>query len=861
MHRKTLYLVDGNSYSYRAYYAMGGLSNSRGRPTGAVYGFVTMLNKLRADRSPDYLAVCFDLKQATFRHERYAEYKIHRKPMPDDLVGQMATIKELVAAHGIALFELAGFEADDIIATLAVRLKNQVDVFIVSPDKDMLQLVDQYVKIYNPQHDPAVMDAAGVVLRHNVNPEQIPDLIALAGDNSDNIPGVPGIGPKTAAELIQQFASLENLLNQTHTVTQKRRKELLETYADQARLSKELAQVKTDVPLAIRLEDLAMQPADFGHLRQVFSELEFRYLLRALPPETDDTAAQASACVVSDVNELRQRAPGFAEAEVLVLNLVATEPELILQITDAHDCAATVNVSRLAADADIARILREMLSGGTKLKVGYDLKLISVALRRAGVSLAGPFFDVMIAGYLLEPSAGTRGLGEIVSQFAGKAVTPSQRSLVVGELRLTLERLLKEKDLAPLFFQIEMPLVPVLARMEAIGIRVDPEALQRLDREITVRLEQLTSRIYEISATTFNINSPQQLADVLFNKLGLPVIKKGKSGPSTDSEVLHQLAASHELPAVVMEYRELAKLQSTFVQGLLALVDPETSRVHTSFNQAVTATGRLSSSNPNLQNIPVRTETGRHIRAAFTCREDGWQLLSADYSQIELRVLAHLSGDEQLVHAFTQGRDIHTFTASLIFGVALEQVDRRQRDVAKRVNFGIMYGMGPQGLARDLGVPFAEAKRFIDEYFQRYPGVQAFMQQQIENCRKNGYVTTLFNRRRDVPELREHNPGRRAFAERVIMNTPIQGTAADMIKAAMVAIDQRVTAQQLRCQMLLQVHDELVFDVPDEEIALVSDLVTQCMEQVVTLRVPVTVSVKVGPNWRDMKGYHKGRGT
>jgi len=858
MKRKKLYIIDGNSYCYRAFYAIGDLRTSDGRPTGAVFGFINMLNKLRNDQEPDYLAVCFDLKGPTLRHEKYEEYKIHRKPMPDDLQPQMGIIKEVVGAYGIPIFGLKGYEADDIIATLAVQFKEKVDVYIASGDKDMLQLVDKYVKVYNPQGERSIVDANGVYERFNVYPSQITDLLALTGDSSDNIPGVPGIGPKTAAELLNNFGDLEKILPNTEKIPQKKRRELLEEFAQQARLSKELATVMIDAPVDTDLEKLKGAGQDVQALKVIFKDLEFRNHYRTLAQMTPQEELKVKTNHIAQKSQLIKLSKELKSAGKFSFSIVPQEDELSselfsLQISKTDDEIFIVNVSGKLKKTDIQEILGPVFSDKKIIKIGYDLKKAYEFLAGCEICLDGPFFDIMIGAYLLDPQTGTRVLSDIAANYIGRNVDVRMIACEQLLLKKALETQLKEKNLYQLFSDVEMPLVRVLASMEQVGIKVDKNFLETLNLQMDEKLESLTKQIHKISGAEFNINSPKQLAEILFEKLKLPVIKKGKSGPSTNVEVLTRLSHEHELPVLILEYREVTKLKSTYVVGLLELISTDTHRIHTSFNQAVTATGRLSSSAPNLQNIPIRTQSGKQVRKVFISQDKKWSLLCADYSQIELRVLAHLAKDKTLIKAFKEGRDIHSFTASLIFNEKESNVSKKMRDLAKRVNFGIIYGMGAYGLARDIGVSNKEAKEFIAQYFKRYSSVKKYLDSQIEFARDKGYVTTLLNRRRYIPQINARDAMQKSFAERMAMNTPIQGTAADLIKIAMIDIYNALEKQKTQARMVLQVHDELVFDVPDNEIETVRRIVSEKMEHVLKLSVPITVDIKIGKNWKDLK--------
>lgn len=858
MQRKKLYLIDGNSYSYRAFYAIGDLANSSGQPTGAVLGFVNMLNKLRNEGKPDYLAICFDLKGPTLRHEKFHDYKAHRKPMPDDLQTQMPIIKEVVGAYGIPIFQMAGYEADDIIATLAMRFKADVDVFILSADKDMLQLVDKYVNIYTPHKDNAITDENKVFERYGVTPSQITDLLALAGDSSDNIPGVPGIGPKTAAELIGLFGSTENILKNTHKIKQQKRKQLLEEFSEQAKMSKELATIVSDVPITVDLKRLEGAGEDTERLKNLFLKLEFKSLYRNLIKYSPIVDVDLKAKIIQTAKELESFSKKLSKVKEFSLVVQQSDNKTSSTIKSLEISLDEKNFIRIVLNPeltidDLNNFLGPVFNKTDILKIGYDLKAACIMLDACGIYLEEPFFDIMVGAYLLEPGVGKSTISEIAGLYLKANINLQNQVCEQVSLKNILIKELKAKKMYELFAQVEMPLLRTLASMYANGILIDENYLCDLGTEVDKKLNTLTRKIFEISGCEFNINSPKQLSEVLFERLKLPVIKKGKSGPSTNVDVLTQLSLTHDLPAMILQYREQAKLKSTYIVGLLDLINKKTHRIHTTFNQTVTATGRLSSSNPNLQNIPVRTDSGRQIRAAFISAKGPWQLLCADYSQIELRVLAHLSGDPILIKAFKDGLDIHTFTASLVFGVEQDSVTKKMRNMAKRVNFGIIYGMGPYALAKDIGVSHKEAKEFIGEYFKRYPKVTEYLNGEIKKAREIGYVTTLLNRRRYIPQINAKDAMQRSFAQRTAMNTPIQGSAADLIKAAMIAVYQQLKKEGFKTKMLLQVHDELVFDVPDREMNDIKRIVKDKMENVLKMDVPIKISFKMGKNWRDAK--------
>lgn len=886
-----LFLIDGNSFCYRAFYAIKELANSSGEPTNAVYGFISMLRKIIKDEKPDYLAVAFDLKGPTFRHKKYEEYKMHRKPMPDALITQMPVIKEVVRAYNIPIFEKEGFEADDIIATLSRKLAGKsLDVFIVTGDKDALQLVDPHVRVYSTHKEGLVYDAEKVIERYGVGPDKIVDLLALMGDASDNITGIPGFGEKTAVSLIQEFDNLDAILDNPEKIQSEARRRLIAEHADKARLSRELATLDDKVPLDIDLDEMKTKEPNAERLLELFKRLEFRNLVQEYAPQT---SLDSKYHLIKDKDAFGALLKKLEKSGLFVLDFETTgiDPMTARPIGvsfsfkkgEAYYAAFRRESATLiegGASSDIDRSwafkeLRPIMEDPAVKKAGQNIKYEYVILRNQGIKLRGIYFDTMIASYLLNPSKLNHNLDDIamehlnykaipISALIGKgkgAVTledvdierVSQYSCedadVTLRVMLIFERMLKEKGLDKLFDDVEMPLVEVLAEMELAGVAIDTKFLSEMSRKMGGELAALTKEICGMAGCEFNINSPQQLSNVLFEKLKLPVIKKTKTGISTDESVLRKLSANHPIIGLILEYRSLSKLTSTYIDALPALINKNTSKIHTSFNQTVTATGRLSSSEPNLQNIPIRTDIGREIRRAFVPLDKKDTLVSADYSQIELRILAHLSDDKSLITAFKKGRDIHTYTASLVFGVKEKDVTKKMRSQAKTVNFGIVYGMSPYGLSRDLNIDVGEAERFIESYFERYPGVKAYLAETIETARKQGYVTTILNRRRYVPEITSPNINIRQFAERVAVNTPIQGSAADLIKVAMLNIWRRFEKKCLKSRMILQVHDELVFEVNQNEIEEVKNIVKAEMEGVFDLKVPILVTIGEGPNW------------
>jgi DNA polymerase-1 len=780
-----VFLIDAHGLCYRAFYAIKALKNSKGRPTNAVYGFCNILRKILADCKPTHVAVCFDVARQTHRQKIFADYKIQRQAMPDDLVVQITTIREIISAYGFPIFELEGFEADDVMATLGKRFAGKdTEVTIASDDKDMAQLVGEHIKLYSPRLEK-VMDAGDVAEKFGVGPENITDFIGLAGDSSDNIPGVKGIGEVGARKLIGEYKSLEAIYKHVDEVSPANLREKLKAGSEQAFLSKQLATVDVKVPVKADLDDLAFPQPDRGKLYALFNELEFRKFAQEYAP-LGEAAVQES----------------FADLKKWV----------------------------------------EDKSAGKSVFVAYDLK----SLREEGVTgkeqSKQDVFDVYLADYLLSGGQGRYDMQSLRATEEG-----------MRELYAVQKRSLKEDGLDFLFYDVEMPLSGVLYQMEADGVGLDCAVLEALSKECGVKMAQVEESLHRIAGGPFNINSPKQLGEVLFERLKLPVIKKNKTGPSTDEEVLTKLSRQHALPAMILEYRQMAKLKSTYLDALPVLINPQTGRLHATFNQAGAETGRLSSNNPNLQNIPIRTELGQRIRKAFVPYESGHLLLAADYSQIELRILAQLSGDESLKEACQGDGDIHRQTASLMFDIPESKVDDKMRYAAKRINFGIVYGISSFGLAKDLDVSVSQAQDFIDKYFLRYPKVRSFLDGEIQKARDLGYVTTQFGRRRYLPDIHNRNMGLRQFAERQAINAPMQGTAADLIKIAMVKISREMERQKLSSTMIMTVHDELVFDVPRDELKKMAAMVRQEMEGAMGSSVPMKTSLKAGPNWLEMK--------
>ncbi len=896
-----LALIDGPNYVYRAYHAIRQLSNSRGEPTNAIYGYVQMLRGVLSQLQPTHVAVAFDPKCGTFRNEMYAEYKAHRPPMPEDLSVQWPHVWKVTEAFRLPLLCIDNFEADDVIATLARQAEAQGwDVTIVSSDKDLMQLVDERIHMLDTMKSKR-FDAAAVSEKWGVEPEQLLDLLALAGDSSDNIPGVPGIGPKTAAELIATYGDLESILAHAGEIKQPKRRENLIEYAEDARLSYRLAKLCEEVPVGVSLDDLAMQPPDRIRLAKLFAELEFRRLLeefsgepsepnKAEQPETVNQ--QRTDVLVDDEQALKQLVKALEGAELIAVDTETTS----LNCHDADIVGLSFSVKsgegwyvpighrpadmleptpkQLPADQVLAA-LKPVLENRDKAKCGHNLKYDAQVFRRAGIDLAGVRYDSMLLAYCLYPGKYPPSLDNTAadylnhtcipySEVAGKGakqvgfdLVPVNQALPYAsedaEVSLRLARYLKvqlEKEgRLERHNDIELPLSHVLADMEWVGTRLDESELARLSREFGKRLVELEGQIHAAAGGEFNIQSPKQLGEVMFERLELPNGKKTKSGQwATGQEVLESLAEEHEAPRLILAVRQLSKLKSTYTDALQKLVHPETGRVHTSYNQAITTTGRLSSSDPNLQNIPIRSEEGRRIRKAFVA-EAGNVLLSADYSQIELRLMAHFSNDAALKTAFEQGLDIHAATAAAVNQVDVSAVTREMRRHAKIINFGILYGMSAFGLSKQLGVGRTESQAFIDAYFAQYPTVRAFMDETLEKARAQGYVETLLGHRVYVPEINGKNGMQRAYAERTAINAPLQGSAADIIKVAMIRLHQRLQEEAPEAHMTLQVHDELVVECPQQQADMVSSIMREVMENAVELSVPLTVDIGQGANW------------
>jgi DNA polymerase-1 len=899
--------MDTMSFIFRAYHAMARqrpMSTRKGVPTAATYVFVNMLRKLRADFNPEYLAAVFDVAGPTFRDEQakavtsvrkfdiktqtfkeveYHGYKAQRAEMPHDLAQQVPYIRRALEAYRIPILESKGFEADDVIGTLGRKAAAQsYQVFVVSSDKDMLQLVNDKVCVLNPPKDNLICDAAKVEEILGVRPEQVIDVMALRGDSIDNIPGAPGIGDKGSVEIIKRFGTLENALEHAEEVERKTYRESLLNNKDTILWSKQLVTIDQNVDIELDLDKMIAGEPDTDALRALFSELEFTTLLKELVPvmEVRETeyreltsvkdlkalgkskkplaiAFEFTAAAKTKTEEETEPAEGDRKSgDLLFDGPPAPEVTALAPLKLALSAEPGKAFSIVLGDNEVSAELKRLLSDPKIPKAVHDYKSALRQLEAHGVELAGVHDEPMLYSYIINPTYTNHSLAEIaVRSFNLKlSLAVPEAADVTGRIAPVLRKEVESAGQLPLYEQIDLPLAPVLVRMEQAGVKIDRQMLGKLSVDLETQCNAKAREIHEKAGVTFNINSPKQLGKVLFEDLNLPrPVKYGKGKTiSTAVDVLEELAETHEVPRLVLDYRQLSKLKSTYVDALPVLIDPVTGRVHTTFNQTGTTTGRLSSTNPNLQNIPIRTELGREIRAAFIA-EPGFSLLSADYSQIELRLLAHFSEDPLLTEAFRRGDDIHALTASQVFGVPPMLIDAEHRRRAKAVNFGIVYGLSPFGLSQQLGIEQREAKKFIDAYFEKYAGVRRYIDRTLEETRREQSVKTLFGRSRPIPDINSKNANMRGFAERTAVNTPLQGTAADLIKIAMIRIDEELRNRKLKSRMLLQVHDELLFEVPADELGLMRQLVREKMESVHPLSVPLLVELGVGPNWRDVE--------
>ncbi len=875
--KNKLVLIDGNSIAYRAFFALPLLNNDKGVYTNAVLGFTTMLLKIIENESPTHMLVAFDAGKTTFRHKTYTEYKGGRQKTPSELSEQFPVIREVLDAFDIKRYEIKDYEADDIIGTVALLAdKEDWDVKIYSGDKDLLQLVSKNVHVALTRKgitDIDTYDPAFLNEKYGLTPDQIIDMKALMGDNSDNIPGVPGVGEKTALKLLKQFGTVEAVFESLDEVSGKKLKEKLEENQDKAMMSKELVTIYKDTPLDLELKNLTYSGFDHDTVAALFSDLGFKSLLTRIGAEEVEEETEIDELNFETLDQIEEKhlvSPSAMIVEVMEENYHNADIQGFSIINENGNFYLPTD---LALSSDV---FKTFLEDGSQKKWVFDAKSAVVALGWKGIALKGITFDLVIASYLLNPSESTHDLSaisrregfsivssdETVYGKGAKRKLPEENELAdhlvrkayaVYQLKETLEEQLRKNEQFELFQDLEMPLTLVLGEMETKGVSVDTAFLEKMGEELNKKLSAIQSRIFELAGVEFNINSPKQLGEVLFEKLELPVIKKTKTGYSTSADVLEKLESKHEVIPEILIYRQLGKLNSTYIEGLLKVIYSDTGKIHTRFNQALTQTGRLSSIDPNLQNIPIRLEEGRKIRKAFIPSTKNWVMFAADYSQIELRVLAHIAKDENLIEAFQQGEDIHTKTAMNVFDVQKDDVTSDMRRHAKAVNFGIVYGISDYGLSQSIGISRKEAGEFIDRYLESFPGVKRYMEDVVSEAKQDGFVSTLMQRRRYLPEINSRNFNQRGFAERTAMNTPIQGTAADIIKLAMVQMDTRLKEENLQARMLLQVHDELIFEAPEEEIETLKRIVPEVMESAIKLDVPLKVDYEYGSTWYDAK--------
>ena len=924
--KKRLFLIDGSALAYRSYFAFirNPLINSKGENTSAVFGFTNSILKILKDENPDYIAVVFDTKAPTFRHEIFKDYKSTRAKMPSEMVDQLPRIREVSEGMNLPILEVDGFEADDLMGTLAKKAKaEELEVVLVTGDKDFLQLVDEDIKVLNPKRggeEPELLDKRGVEEKFGVPPEKVIEVLALMGDASDNIPGIPGIGEKTAVELIKEFGDMEKVLANADKVKRKNIQKSLKEHPDLARLSRRLVIIDTDVPFELDLKKLKRENFNLPKLKELFKELEFTKLLQDI--SSLETKEKLDYKIIESEKELEElildleKVGEFAidtetsslnpiDAELVGISISYKENETFYipvghyvrsplsfdrVYPERSEWAQDKSAVRSEKNLDLSVVIKKfkkILEDEKIRKIGHNLKFDLEIVRRYGIELKGIHFDTMIASYLINPSFRQHNLNYLALEHLDHKMIPisdligtgkKQRSFAEvpikdaclyscedADFTLRLKEVFVPKlsllSLEKLFFEVELPLVEVLAEMEMVGVSIDTPHLKKMSSELSRQLDDLTQKIFDLAGKEFNINSTQQVGKILFEDLKLSPVRKTekKTGESTDIGVLEILAKEHPLPRLLLDYRQLSKLKSTYIDALPVLVNKRTGRIHTSFNQTVTATGRLSSSDPNLQNIPIRTDLGKQIRKAFVPRNSEYLLISADYSQVELRILAHFSQDRTLMDAFKKGEDIHKRTASEVFGVPIEKVTQEERAVAKTTNFSIIYGVSAFGLSQSTGMTLQESAMFIDIYFKRYPRVKSYIDEMIEVARKQGFVTTLLGRRRYIPEINSSNRQKREFAERIAINTPIQGSAADLIKVVMIDIAKELSegsasgGKDKKSKMILQVHDELVFEVSKDELDFVKEMVKDKMENTIQLDVPIKVDINMGENWLEAK--------
>lgn len=872
-----LLLLDSNSLLNRAFYALPPLTNSEGLHTNAVYGFTNMLLKMYEEIKPDHVVAAFDRKAPTFRHTEYAEYKAGRKKMPPELAEQFPVAKDLLELLAINIFEIDGYEADDIIGTLSTFAEKEgMEVYILTGDKDALQLATDNVKVIITKKgvsEKEIYDKNRMISDMGVTPTQFIDVKGLMGDASDNIPGVPGIGEKTAFKLIQSYGSIENLLMNIDEVSGKKVKENLQNYSEQAIFSKKLATIMTEVPIEMDLEDIkSKEKFDIEGIKKLFFKLQFKSLVDRIPQpdmaETNTVSIKPNKEIdiirINNGKDLDEFIKSLEINEISYLNFDISNKEFYTK-TAIHEIYVTykekvyvLEIETILRNNEAMNLLKSYLEDDNYKKVCYDAKNAFTALHKAGVKLSGVIFDVMVAAYLMDSSKGQYPLITLINEYLGEDPQGNENEIMAAEnyylpkLYNILSNKIAEDDIKKLYYDVELPLTEVLSSMEVLGFKVDRNKLEELGDKFKLEIESTQKEIYSMADEEFNINSPKQLGKILFEKLDLPVIKKTKTGYSTNAEVLEQLSPKHPIIDKITYYRQLTKLNSTYIEGLKNVIDDD-GCIHSSFNQTVTSTGRLSSTEPNLQNIPIKYEMGREIRKVFVPFYENNLILSADYSQIELRVLAHIASDDNMISAFRDNIDIHTKTASEVFKVPLEEVTKLMRGRAKAVNFGIVYGIGDFSLSKDLKIPKKEAKEYIDIYFQRYPAIKAYLTDIVEEAKNKGYVNTILNRRRFIPEIGSSNKIVKSLGERLAMNAPIQGSAADIIKLAMVRVYEELEKNKLKSKLILQVHDELILNVYEDELEKVKSIVKKAMEEVLELKVPLEIDMNIGKDWYEAK--------
>lgn len=899
MNSGKLMIIDGNSIMNRAFYGLQGanmFSVSSGVHTNAIFGFINILCKFLDEEKPEYLCVAFDLKAPTFRHLEFEGYKAKRKGMPQELAEQVPLIKEVLDLMNIKSLEMEGFEADDIIGSISLCAENNgLDVIIITGDKDSLQLATEKTRIKMPvtrggKTETDEYDSNEVFAKYGVTPSQFIDVKGLMGDHSDNIPGVPGIGEKTALELISKYKSIENIYEQIEQIEKKSVKEKLLANRELAYMSKRIATIERNMPHLCEMDDLVRKEFDNPRLYELFKKLDFKSFIEKFNLSADSKLEQTKTneCKVTLINEISEmiklkekiKKAGKVSVFYLMDKTGSFETNLSgIAFSYYEGKSSFLRLGGTISEETFLKEFKEILEDKEIKKIGHDMKTFIVFLKWKGIAFGGLAFDTMIGAYIIDPSRDSYFSSQLIYEYlnitleeprdlSGKgknftlfdSMSDESLSITAGtcceklnQLYIAMDLKITQNDQHRLYYEIELPLIEVLADMEFWGFKVNIEELQAFSSKLDIKITKTTAEIYELAGEEFNINSPKQLGVILFEKLGLPVSKKTKTGYSTDAEVLEQLAPMHDVVAKILEFRQLVKLKSTYAEGLLHVVNPNTGRIHSNFNQTIAATGRISSTEPNLQNIPVKLEMGREIRKVFVPESESFLLSAADYSQIELRVLAHIADDENMINAFRNNEDIHTATASGVFGIPMSEVTTLMRSRAKAVNFGIVYGIGDFSLAKDLGITRKEARKYIDEYLDRYPGVRQYMHDTVENGNEKGYVATLLNRRRYLPELKSSNFNMRSFGERVAMNAPIQGSAADIIKIAMVGVYERLLVHNMKSRLILQVHDELIIETHVDEKGPVEKILKECMENAIKLKVPLNADVKWGKNWYETK--------